>query len=316
MCECGCEAPATPGPRFAGQDKREQETHRARYNRRQAAERAREAARLYEGPTVLGELGLSLDAPPSRLAAELEQLSDRSRRLAILVGARLELSDDAWRVRRETEQAQQVAAAQRAAQDAIEAHQRVRQQAEDELATVQSALGGAQEQLAETTGQLADATADLLLLNARLHASEETTDRMSSEAEAATQACREAEDAARQAQREHEAVLTRALTAERKAAQAKEALLEQRQAASEVRAALTVERDRLIQELDRHRAHVAVEIAAAQALADQRLTEQRVMAEELLTEQRQAAAEVRTALTSERDRLVDDLAREREARNR
>ena len=322
LCECGCGTPATPGPRFAGADKREQEAHRARFNRRQAAERAREAARLDQGPTVLGELGLSLDAPPSRLAAELEQLSDRSRRLAILVGARLELSDDAGRVRRETEQAQQVAAAERAAQDLVQVHQRARQHAEDELATVQSTLGGVQEQLAETTGELADATADLVLLNARLQAAEETAERSRDEVAAATGARRDAEETAAQAvrerdqaQREREAALVRALTAEAQASQAGQALVEQRQAAADVRAALTVERDRLLHELDREREQVAVEITAAQVLAEQRLAEQRQMAEERLAEQRQAAAEVRAALTSERDRLVEDLTREREARS-
>ena len=306
-CACDCGAPAIPGPRFAGEDHRAREAHRARFNRRLTAKRAHEAGRLGQDATVLRELGLSEEALPSRLAAELEDLSDRTRRLAILVGARLELSDDATRVRREADQAQQVAATERAMQDLIQVHQKARQHAERELASIQSALGGAQDQLAETTGDLAEATSSELALKARLQTLQETDQRSQQEAASAARARQEADEATEQAvreraqaQRERENARVSAVAAEAQASQTSQALLDQREAHADVRAALTAERDRLIQELAREREQAAVEKTAAQVLAEQRLTEQS-----------QAAAKLQGALTGERDRLVAELSRGR-----
>ena len=263
MCACGCETPAHPGFPFFGEDKPTREVHRGRFSRRQTTKRKADAARLAEAPSVLGELGLSSDAASSQLAAALEQLGDRTTRLALLVGARLEVSDDARRVEREADQARQAMATQRAAQDLVEEHQTARRQAEAALTDADNALVEAQD--------------EIQLLVARTEASEEAATASLAETTAAHQAQQEAQATTAQAVRDRDEALTRALTAEAQATQARAAVTAADQRLSDQQLAMAqtmAEREdrataALLAAIDREQARAAV----AQDRADQQLTE-------------------------------------------
>ena len=210
MCVCECGQPAEPDWTLFGKDEITREVHRSRCNRRLNAKRQRDAARLAAAPSVLGEFGRSSDEVSSHFADELEQLADRITRLAILVGARFELSDDARRVEREAAEFRQLTSTLRVARDLFEEHQTARCQDDTPLSDV--------------VNDFIDAQDEAQRLVARTEAFEKAANASLAKTTAVHQAQREAEARIGQAVRDRDEALTRALTAEAQSTQARAAV--------------------------------------------------------------------------------------------